>query len=86
MGRAAGDQAGWVTVCSSRCVGGDGSTSGAHSFVDPFHSIQSKSGAYYIEASAPQNKAGGGLLSAALPDDSRFAFTQAFSVLGAFTG
>jgi len=50
------------------------------------HSIQSKPGAYYIEASAPQNKAGGGLLSAALPDDSRFAFTQAFSVLGAFTG
>jgi hypothetical protein len=49
------------------------------------HNPHKTTGAYYLEASAPQagNKAPA-LLTAALADDSRFAFTQAFSVLGAF--
>ena len=42
----------------------------------------SKTGAYYLEVSGPES--GKALLSAALADDQRFAFTQAFQALGSF--
>lgn len=39
-------------------------------------------GAYYLEASGPES--GKALLSAAVADDQRFAFSQAFQALGTF--